>query len=828
MGAWRVGINKLRARLREDVGEVLDRAERKHELQELGVRGRRRSILQEASQPRETMAAYGGHSCPRLIREGRDHLPYNARSMRYADKQRAELTMRKITVPTFLIDEAEDEAHDVARQPSFGQILRVNGLLRISESTEGTQECVLSEHSVDAPPSYVPVSYTWGPAESFDSVSQLPTPMPMNNFRTIALNGQAWEVTPSLFDLLQALSSDPETQSVYFWIDALCINQHDVDERTNQVNLMGRIYSQGRNVFIWLGRANEHTAKVSAMISMLAKITTEEMKQRGSLEGLEILQDLRASDSLRRLGLDERTTWDDWLALVCFYHRRWFYRVWTLQELALSNAVVVRWGPEVLDWAELYNAAHLLQRTDVGQAVILRARRHLRSGFDKGFGISLYHGAAHLADRHHGMIREQEEGFRVWLYADQQGCAAATLNFLVVSARAMGASDPRDRVFAFLGIWEKVAKERFGQKLSIEADYTKTVQTTYTEFMTIVLEETGSLNFLSSVQPGYGTNRIEALPSWVPDYSTASAVPVIQYLSGLVPLKDIDAYANIKSCNPPRSDNAKTGGPYTQVGITSRNEVGNRTFEILGHRLVLPSFVFGTVTHIGSSYPEMHAADFEKTAVLLLRSPQRYPDGRSRLQAFHSMLVYDARQPPVSQFRSLWITQFIAQIIIGWQHLKLTPEQYLNQIGIPRFLGLILAGEDDPFIPTFVELKAICERLGFWENGDGDPSGTEMQEMNAEVSKLDLIFQYTYETRRPFLLDNGYFGMTDQDVRPGDTVRIVPGARAFFTFRKDDQQGPGEDRQVLIGETYVTGAMGGEASEYIKQQGRQWENIHVA
>ncbi|RYP93163.1 hypothetical protein DL770_000737 [Monosporascus sp. CRB-9-2] len=700
-------------------------------------------------------------------------------------------------------------------------------LLRISEPTEGTQECVLSEHSLDAPPSYVPVSYTWGPAESLDLVSQLPTPMPMNNSRTIALNGQEWEVTPSLFDLLQALSSDPETQSVYFWIDALCINQHDVDERTNQVNLMGRIYSQGRNVFIWLGQANEHTAKVSTMISLLAKIVTEEMKQHGSLERLEILQDPLASDSLRRLGLDERTTWDDWLALVCFYHRRWFYRAWTLQELALSKAVLVRWGPEVLDWTELYHAAYLLQGTDIGQTVVLRARRQLRSGIDKGFGISLYHGAAHLADRHHGMIREQEEGFRVWLYADKQGCAAATLNFLVVSARVTGASDPRDRIFAFLGIWEKVAKERFAQKFNIRADYTKTVQTIYTEFMIIVLEETGSLNFLSSVQPDYGTNGIEALPSWVPDYSTASAVPIIQYLSGRIPLKHIDAYANMRSCNPPRSDNAETGVPDTQVGITSRNEVGNRIFEILGHKLVIPSFVFGTVTHIGSSHPEMIEANFEKTAVLLLRSPQKYPDGRSRLQAFHSMLVYDAHQPPVSQFRALWITQFIAQIVIGWRRLRLAPEQYLNKIGIPRFLGLMLAGEDDPFFPTFLELKAICERLGFWENGDGDPSSTEMQEMSAEVSKLDLIFQYTYEKRRPFLLDNGYFGMTSQDVRPGDTVRIIPGARAFFTFRKIDEQGPGEGRQVLIGETYVTGAMGGEASEYVKQQRRQWENIFV-
>jgi hypothetical protein len=38
-----------------------------------------------------------------------------------------------------------------------------------------------------------------------------------------------------------------------YWIDALCIDQLNFDERSDQVLLMGDIYSQCKFVFIWLG-----------------------------------------------------------------------------------------------------------------------------------------------------------------------------------------------------------------------------------------------------------------------------------------------------------------------------------------------------------------------------------------------------------------------------------------------------------------------------------------------------------------------------------------------------------------------------------------------
>jgi predicted AAA+ superfamily ATPase len=41
---------------------------------------------------------------------------------------------------------------------------------------------------------------------------------------------------------------------VVLWVDAICINQFDNEERTQQVALMGDIYSQSKEVVIWLGK----------------------------------------------------------------------------------------------------------------------------------------------------------------------------------------------------------------------------------------------------------------------------------------------------------------------------------------------------------------------------------------------------------------------------------------------------------------------------------------------------------------------------------------------------------------------------------------------
>ena len=44
------------------------------------------------------------------------------------------------------------------------------------------------------------------------------------------------------------------------WIDAICINQTDIEERSQQVEMMGLIYSKAVRNLIWLGEEDCDTA----------------------------------------------------------------------------------------------------------------------------------------------------------------------------------------------------------------------------------------------------------------------------------------------------------------------------------------------------------------------------------------------------------------------------------------------------------------------------------------------------------------------------------------------------------------------------------------
>jgi hypothetical protein len=84
---------------------------------------------------------------------------------------------------------------------------------------------------------YTALSYTWGDAPA-DCI--------------IELNGQPFHVRRNLWDFLDRARKADFVW--YLWIDALCIDQSTVRERNHQVALMGKMYSQAREVLVWLGQ----------------------------------------------------------------------------------------------------------------------------------------------------------------------------------------------------------------------------------------------------------------------------------------------------------------------------------------------------------------------------------------------------------------------------------------------------------------------------------------------------------------------------------------------------------------------------------------------
>jgi len=120
----------------------------------------------------------------------------------------------------------------------------------LSPSPEGTLRCRTRTSNIDFA-GYTCLSYVWGSVE---------------NLKKIMVDGQPFQVTRNLHDFLAtaARSKSPRadnsllnmiTQSL--WIDAICIDQSDLTERSHQVQQMGRVYSQARQVISWLGDSPE-------------------------------------------------------------------------------------------------------------------------------------------------------------------------------------------------------------------------------------------------------------------------------------------------------------------------------------------------------------------------------------------------------------------------------------------------------------------------------------------------------------------------------------------------------------------------------------------
>ncbi|EUC46971.1 hypothetical protein COCMIDRAFT_45858, partial [Bipolaris oryzae ATCC 44560] len=115
--------------------------------------------------------------------------------------------------------------------------------------------CRIFHASLDQHPSYRALSYVWGDK---------------SDTRHILVNGRTFEVTRNLFE---ALNSIVESESFVIWIDAICINQADDEEKGWQVALMGDIYRQTSEVIAWLGPSAHNSDAVLEHLDILGSIS---------------------------------------------------------------------------------------------------------------------------------------------------------------------------------------------------------------------------------------------------------------------------------------------------------------------------------------------------------------------------------------------------------------------------------------------------------------------------------------------------------------------------------------------------------------------------
>jgi hypothetical protein len=166
-------------------------------------------------------------------------------------------------------------------------------------------------------PEYHAISYSWGTDKG-----TVP----------ICVSGRLLEVPKSTENVLRSLHRCSGGISAAVWIDAICIDQENVQEKGKQVAMMDLIFKSAAVVHVWLGPSDNSTA---AAISSIRAITYEQdYKSAKNFSGKVGTRELRWFT-----GVPLPTRYD-WPSLLSFFSSGWFTRLWVVQEAVLAREAV--------------------------------------------------------------------------------------------------------------------------------------------------------------------------------------------------------------------------------------------------------------------------------------------------------------------------------------------------------------------------------------------------------------------------------------------------------------------------------------------------------
>ncbi|PMD15734.1 HET-domain-containing protein [Hyaloscypha hepaticicola] len=214
----------------------------------------------------------------------------------------------------------------------------IEGSIRLLQLFAGDSgdplHCALWHTALTELPEFDALSYVWGSTEELDPADVYLVP-PSVQLGDVALTSelQRLPISSSLCGALRRLRLPNDYRVI--WVDALCINQSDPVEKSQQVPMMGKIYHRARSVLVWLG---EEANDSDLALSFIPQVT-----------------DLSRFD---RIIHDQGST-HKWYALSKMMNRPWFSRRWVVQELAFAREAKVYCGNGSVDWALFADAATL-------------------------------------------------------------------------------------------------------------------------------------------------------------------------------------------------------------------------------------------------------------------------------------------------------------------------------------------------------------------------------------------------------------------------------------------------------------------------------------
>jgi Heterokaryon incompatibility protein (HET) len=217
----------------------------------------------------------------------------------------------------------------------------------------------------------------------------------------------------------------------FLWIDALCINQNDHDERSSQVAMMSLVYTAAEKACVWLGEDDDES-------TMAIKFIREEINQ------------LKDFDSL----CTDKQHAPKWRSLLVLMQRPWFSRRWVVQEIVLAQKATVYCGPDKIEWPELAIAVELFVEVETATHRLseLMKKDEKFTLIPNWFEHISELGASLLVNATARVYRESEHNSGILARTGVSRRSLLSLEYLVTSLSIFDCGRPHDSVYALVAI----------------------------------------------------------------------------------------------------------------------------------------------------------------------------------------------------------------------------------------------------------------------------------------------------------------------------------------------------------------------------------------
>lgn len=658
-------------------------------------------------------------------------------------------------------------------------------LLTIFPVTQDEEQNIIScslqvfHPDLDLDLSFQALSYTWGdPTTNDDKVEDELKPCEIN------INARKVAITRNLHDALWQLRSSGFNG--HLWIDAICINQQDVKERSDQVNMMAEIYGKAREVIAWLGKSDENTSDIAQLISVLALVSDHTTFEPDNVKEGRVFFDGSKEETLAQFGLPKLSN-SVWGFLKPFFGRRWFQRVWIIQEMVLARNIEVLCGPIIISWEDLWKTSSFLISVKWTKGLaklnwILNPSNKLTSGF--GESPTVINTLRIICGEECRRLRLQV-GLN-WMTGskDIYQHPAALLYLVQGMIRGFKATDPRDQIFSLIGILNHTIPD---SKRIIIADYTKTVQEVFYNVAKLILEGMESLLLLESIPL---KKNVSALPSWVPDFTASYGLPF--------------------SLRHP------SYSPFDAAKSSLSDKPG---FIISDKALGLNGSQLDVVVDVGEKgYDIIAKGCFEDSAALALQLDQIYgPTGQSRVETLWRTLIADQSNdqhpaaPQIAEAFYAWLRFYLIKGFLFYPPQD--PYKFFSDM--PNMNKLSLSDLTEK-MPRLDALAAEVELMSNLYQTDEASYKIRENMHRIKTEAFEIPFNSIGPSRRLFITRDGYLGLGPATLQQGDSIWLVSGAKSFIALRQASTEYNNHYR--LIGESYVHGMMHGEALDLRKPE----------